>query len=121
MNLRPASPRTSRRSSNAQSHRWSKVNARSSADAANGETSMNETDRRDVLRNAGLAVTAAAIGDPLVSTQAQAQAPRAALKQAELPNDLTRKLARFIISARLADMPEAVRHEAKRTLLNWVG
>jgi 2-methylcitrate dehydratase PrpD len=70
---------------------------------------MNETDRRDVLRNAGLAVTAAAIGDPLATTQAQA--PNAALKQAELPNDLTRKLARFIISARLATMPEAVRHE----------
>jgi 2-methylcitrate dehydratase PrpD len=82
---------------------------------------MNETDRRDVLRNAGLAVTAAAIGDPLATTQAQAQAAKAALKQTELPNDLTRKLARFIISARLANMPEAVRHEAKRTLLNWVG
>jgi len=88
---------------------------------AQSEASMKETDRRDVLRNAGLAVTAAAIGDPLASTQAQAQAPKAVLKQAELPNDLTRKLARFIISARLADMPEAVRHEAKRTLLNWVG
>jgi hypothetical protein len=54
---------------------------------------MNETDRRDVLRNAGLAVTAAAIGDPLGTTQAQAQTAKAALKQAELPNDLTRKLA----------------------------
>jgi 2-methylcitrate dehydratase PrpD len=82
---------------------------------------MKETDRRDVLRNAGLAVTAAAIGDPPASTQAQAQASKAVFKRAELPTDLTRKLARFIISARLADMPEAVRHEAKRTLLNWVG
>jgi len=68
-----------------------------------------------------LAVTAAAIGDPLVSTQAQAQAPNPVLKQAELPNDLTRKLARFVTLARLADMPEAVRHESKRTLFNWVG
>src|SRR5215472_6886434 len=82
---------------------------------------MNETDRRDVLRSAGLAVTAAAIGDPLATTPARAQVPKAALKQAELPDDLTRKLARFIISARIADMPDAVRHEAKRTLLNWVG
>jgi 2-methylcitrate dehydratase PrpD len=82
---------------------------------------MNETDRRDALRNAGLAVTAAAIGDPPVSMQAQALVPKVVIKQAELPNDLTRKLARFIISAHLADMPEAVRHEAKRTLLNWVG
>jgi hypothetical protein len=53
--------------------------------------------------------TAAAIGDPLAATQARAQALKAVLKQAELPNDLTRKLARFIISARLADMPEAKR------------
>jgi hypothetical protein len=48
---------------------------------------MNETDRRDVLRNAGLAVTVAAIGDPLAATQA----PKAALKQIlvsrqEVPN-----------------------------------
>jgi 2-methylcitrate dehydratase PrpD len=82
---------------------------------------MKETDRRDVLRNAGLVVTAAAIGDPPASTHAQTQACTAVLKGTELPNDLTRKLARFIISARLEDMPEAVRHEAKRTLLNWVG
>src|SRR5262249_45408592 len=82
---------------------------------------MNETDRRDVLRTAGLAVTAAAIGDPLANSQPQVQASKAARRQAELPNDLTRKLARFVISAHLADMPEAVRHEAKRTLLNWVG
>jgi 2-methylcitrate dehydratase PrpD len=81
---------------------------------------MKETDRRVVLRNAGLAVTAAAIGEPLAAAQAQ-PTKAASPKQAELADDLTRKLARFIISARLAEMPEAVRHEAKRTLLNWVG
>jgi 2-methylcitrate dehydratase PrpD len=82
---------------------------------------MKETDRRNILRRAGLAVTAAALGDLPASARAQAQAPQAVSKRMELPNDLTRKLARFIISARLADMPEAVHHEAKRTLLNWVG
>jgi 2-methylcitrate dehydratase PrpD len=83
---------------------------------------MKETDRRVVLRNAGLAVTAAAIGEPLSAAPAHAQPAKAASpKQAELPDDLTRKLARFIVSARLTEMPEAVRHEAKRTLLNWVG
>jgi 2-methylcitrate dehydratase PrpD len=35
--------------------------------------------------------------------------------------DATRKLARFIIASRFEDLPESVRHEAKRTLLNWVG
>jgi 2-methylcitrate dehydratase PrpD len=84
---------------------------------------MKETDRRIVLRNAGLAVTAAAIGEPLATAQAQTQTPKVASpnQTAELPNDLTRRLARFIVSARFVDMPEAVRHEAKRTLLNWVG
>src|SRR5260370_28192899 len=82
---------------------------------------MKKCERRGGLRNAGWGVTAGAIGDPRATTHGQAQVPKGVLKQAELPNDLTRKLARFIISARLADMPEAVRHEAKRTLLNWVG
>jgi 2-methylcitrate dehydratase PrpD len=35
--------------------------------------------------------------------------------------DATRKLARFIIASRFEDLPELVGHEAKRTLLNWVG
>jgi 2-methylcitrate dehydratase PrpD len=35
--------------------------------------------------------------------------------------DATRKLARFILSSRYEDLPEQVRHEARRTLLNWVG
>jgi len=84
---------------------------------------MKETDRRAVLRNAGLAVTAAAIGEPLATAPAQTQASKVTSPNqvTELPNDLTRRLARFIVSASFADMPEAVRHEAKRTLLNWVG
>jgi len=35
--------------------------------------------------------------------------------------DLTRRLVRFIVSSHFDDLPEPVRHEAKRTLLNWVG
>ena len=35
--------------------------------------------------------------------------------------DATRQLARLIIASRFEDLPESVRHEAKRTLLNWVG
>ena len=77
---------------------------------------MEETDRRAILLNAGLAVTAAAVGEPVTTAAAQAQAPTAARpKEAmELPNDLTRKLARFIVSARFEEMPQAVRHEARR-------
>ena len=39
----------------------------------------------------------------------------------EASKDATRKLARFIIGSRFGDLPGPVRHEAKRTLLNWVG
>jgi len=35
--------------------------------------------------------------------------------------DVTRTLARYIVSARPADLPEGVRKEARRTLLNYVG
>jgi 2-methylcitrate dehydratase PrpD len=35
--------------------------------------------------------------------------------------DLTRALARFILSSDFDDLPAPVRHEGARTLLNWVG
>jgi 2-methylcitrate dehydratase PrpD len=35
--------------------------------------------------------------------------------------DVTRRLARYVVSARTEDLPESVRKEAARTLLNWVG
>jgi 2-methylcitrate dehydratase PrpD len=39
----------------------------------------------------------------------------------EASKDATRKLARFITTSHCEGLPESVRHEAKRTLLNWVG
>lgn len=35
--------------------------------------------------------------------------------------DVTRRLARFVVAAKPQDVPGAVRKEATRTLLNWVG
>ena len=35
--------------------------------------------------------------------------------------DVTRRLARYIISAKPQDLPHSVRQEGTRTLLNWVG
>ena len=35
--------------------------------------------------------------------------------------EVTRKLARYIVESRYADIPEKVRHEAARSFLNWVG
>ncbi|MBI3936022.1 MAG: MmgE/PrpD family protein [Betaproteobacteria bacterium] len=36
-------------------------------------------------------------------------------------NDVTRILASFIVDARLDDLPDGVVHEAKRSLLHWIG
>jgi 2-methylcitrate dehydratase PrpD len=60
----------------------------------------------------GLAPKAAAA--PAV--QDQASAP-----PATTPADVTRTLARYVLSVRYDHLPEAVRKEARRTLLNWVG
>lgn len=35
--------------------------------------------------------------------------------------DVTRALARFVVQSQFDDIPAAVRHEAERSLLNWVG
>jgi len=39
---------------------------------------------------------------------------------AEADEDVTRKLARFIVTTKIEDVPSAVRKEATRTLLNWM-
>lgn len=39
----------------------------------------------------------------------------------ELPPDVTRILAKYIVAGQPADVPAPVRKEAARTLLNWVG
>src|SRR6266550_3496038 len=86
------------------------------------EQAMEDQERRTFLRKSGLAVTAAALGDAVLPVSASAQSPNAApAKAQEMPKGLTRNLARFIVTTRFEDLPENVRHEAKRTLLNWVG
>lgn len=35
--------------------------------------------------------------------------------------DVTRRLARYVVEAKSQDIPDAVRHESKRALLNWLG
>ncbi|HEX4278055.1 MAG TPA: MmgE/PrpD family protein [Bryobacteraceae bacterium] len=42
-------------------------------------------------------------------------------KPAAPPPDVTRILAKYVVSAKLSDIPQPVRKEAGRTLLNWVG
>ena len=77
-------------------------------------------DRRALLGSAGLALvgtgsavpSAQAAPDPKGETRAEPK---------PVPPEVTRILARSIVGARYADLPEAVRREGTRTLLNWVG
>src|ERR1700693_5690112 len=69
---------------------------------------MRDQERGSSLRNAGAAVTAAESAMP-------------AGPASDVSRDLTRKLARFIVSSAFEDLPETVRHEGARTLLNWMG
>jgi 2-methylcitrate dehydratase PrpD len=38
-----------------------------------------------------------------------------------MPDDVTRSLARFVVASRFEALPQAVRREARRTLINWAG
>ena len=75
---------------------------------------MTQYDRRLFLKTGAAAVTAPAgfvlprnaVADPLPSPEAR---------------DVTRTLAHYLVTARFEDLPEKVRHEGVRTLLNWVG
>ena len=55
------------------------------------------------------------------STSGTAAAPPVASASSAAPPPVTRLLARYIVSSGYDEVPEGVRHEAARTLLNWVG
>src|SRR5262245_24144785 len=38
-----------------------------------------------------------------------------------VPAEVTRTLARYLVNSRWEDIPQRVRHEASRALLNWLG
>jgi 2-methylcitrate dehydratase PrpD len=70
---------------------------------------MSDIDRRKFIGAATLAGSAALA------------APAPVRKEAAPPPDVTRILAKYIVAARLGDIPAPARKEAARTLLNWVG
>jgi 2-methylcitrate dehydratase PrpD len=79
---------------------------------------MAEFDRRGFLKVSGLAATAALAGGWPVAVGAQKSPPPS---EAGPPaKDVTRRLARFIVSTKPDDVPPKVRKEATRTLLNWL-
>src|ERR1700676_2691314 len=69
---------------------------------------MNTVNRRRFLGASALASGVAASAVPLPEAAGAAQ-------------DVTQKLARYVVTARREDLPAPVRKEATRTLLNWVG
>jgi hypothetical protein len=76
---------------------------------------MKRRERRAFLRNTGLAITAAALSDPLASAPANAQTSKAAPPSGapDAPTDVTQKLVRFIASARYEDLPGVPREMLK--------
>lgn len=81
-------------------------------------------DRRRFLAISGALPLTAAVPDTFLST-ARAPAAHASLDAqgasagVQAGSDVTRVLATYVVSARFADVPPAVRKEARRTLLNW--
>jgi 2-methylcitrate dehydratase PrpD len=71
-------------------------------------------DRRQILVGTGLAVAASA-------AQPAFAAPAEAPTHSADPGAVTRTLAAYISAARPDALPENVRREGKRSLLNWVG
>lgn len=78
---------------------------------------MPPFDRRDFVRalaSAGILTSTTMQAAPEESSTSHPSASTTA-------TDVTRRLARYIVSAKPQDLPENVRKEAARTLLNWVG
>ena len=91
---------------------------------------MTSFDRRQLLRNSAGALVAS-LGANQVLAQAappasppaspSAGATLAAAPKAPPPEPVTRIVAHYAATAPVQQIPEAVRKEATRTLLNWVG
>ncbi len=81
---------------------------------------MPVTDRRTLLQTAA-ALPLAAAAASAVFTRAAGAAPAATREKDVTEKDVTRTLARYLVTAAYDDLPANVRKEGVRTLLNWVG
>ncbi len=82
---------------------------------------MPFTDRRTILRAAATLPVFAGLTAATASAQATSTEPQKAAAPAAAPSHVTRILAQYVVSARYDDLPDNVRKEGVRTLLNWVG
>ena len=81
---------------------------------------MSELDRRRFIESVSLANLAGLAGMAGLGAAAGAeQSDRGA--PAEAPADVTRTLARYAVRSTYEELPAAIRNEACRTLLNWIG
>lgn len=81
---------------------------------------MNNIDRRRFFLLSGASLAAFTAQKSFSQTGPKTGTPDTTA-QTQLPADVTRALARYVVSAKAADLPASVRKEASRTLLNWVG
>jgi len=78
--------------------------------------------RRQMLRSsAGALAAGLAAGPVLAQTTTAPAVPPGAAPKGPPPEPVTRILAHYAATAPLQQVPEAVRKEAARTLMNWVG
>ncbi|MGA2549893.1 MAG: MmgE/PrpD family protein [Burkholderiaceae bacterium] len=85
---------------------------------------MSSSNRRQFLKaSAAASVAAAAPSVSSLALAADESTPKStsANESAPPPGPITHILARYIVTARYEDLPEKVRKEGTRTLLNWVG
>lgn len=80
---------------------------------------MPFTTRRTLLRTAAALPLAASMTDRVFAQSADKAVPAVAPKVPA--KDVTRTLAHYLVTAKYDDLPENVRKEGVRTLLNWVG
>jgi 2-methylcitrate dehydratase PrpD len=80
---------------------------------------MSSIDRRRLIGATGLAL--AALGSAPAGAADNPAKPDAAPASKGPAPEVTRRLAEYIVKARYEDLPEKVRKEGTRTLLNWVG
>ena len=77
---------------------------------------MQHLDRRDFLGTLSLA----GLTGPIIGTSSDSDGSGQD-SVIDVRRDVTRSIARYVIATRHDELPAAVRKEARRTLLNWVG
>ena len=82
---------------------------------------MPFTDRRTILRAAATLPVLAGLTSTASAQATATEAPKPAAAPSAAPPHVTRILARYIVAARYDELPDNVRKEGVRTLLNWVG